>query len=257
MIFQITKNYTKFFQKIKFDQIIHLAAQAGVRYSFINPKKYIFSNIVGFSNILELSRKLKVKKIIYGSSSSVYGDVKKFPVKENEKCNPISTYSLTKKNNEELAKIYSELYDMKIIGLRFFTVYGQWGRPDMFLFKILKSSLNRKSFKLYNFGDHYRDFTYINDVVDIIFKFMNYKKINNDIFNVSAGKSIKLSLIINELAKYVNLPKIIKVNFQKGDVKKTHGSNRKLKKVLKIKKFIHFKIGLKKTAEWYKANYKN
>ena len=105
----------KVFSKLKFDQIIHLAAQA-LRYSFINPKKYILSNIVGFSNILEISRKLKIKKIIYGSSSSVYGDAKKFPIRENEKCIPISTYSLTKKNNEELANIYSELYNMKIVG---------------------------------------------------------------------------------------------------------------------------------------------
>ena len=253
-------NYKKLdviLSKLKIDQIIHLAAQAGVRYSFINPRKYVQSNMVGFFNILEISRKLKIKRIIYGSSSSVYGDSKVFPITEKSKLNPISTYSLTKKNNEDLAKVYSELYNLKIIGLRFFTVYGEWGRPDMFLFKILKSSLKKKPFKLYNYGNHYRDFTYIDDVVKIILKLMINKKVKNDVFNISAGKTIKLRLIINELKKYINLPKIIKINFQRGDVKKTHGSNSKIKKLLNLASFTNYKVGVKNTAEWYKKNYKS
>jgi len=251
------KRLEKCLYKIKFDQIIHLAAQAGVRYSFINPRKYINSNINGFFNILEISKKLRTKKIIYGSSSSVYGDAKTFPIKENERLNPISTYSLTKKNNEEMANVYSSLYGLKLIGLRFFTVYGEWGRPDMFLFRFLKSSMSKKPFKLFNYGNHYRDFTYINDVVKIIWQLMNNNKVKTDVYNISAGKSLKLNLIIKELKKYIKLPKIIKVNFQKGDVKKTHGSNIKIKKILKIKKFIEYKIGIKNTTKWYMAQYKH
>jgi len=244
-------------KKINFDQIIHLAAQPGVRYSFINPRKYINSNVNGFFNILEIARKFNVKKIIYGSSSSVYGDTNKFPITEKDNLKPISTYSLTKKLNEELASMYSKLYNLNLVGLRFFTVYGECGRPDMFLFKFLKSCIQKKSFQLYNGGDHYRDFTYVGDVIHIIWRLMNKKTTKkNEIFNISAGSSLKLRSIINEIEKYIELPKLIKVGFQRGDVKKTHGSNKKIKKFLKKKTFTNYKDGIKKTTRWYFENYK-
>ena len=138
----------KIFKKNKFKYIFHLAAQAGVRYSIINPKKYIKSNINGFFNILDLSRNIKVKKIFYASSSSVYGDSRTFPLEEKNTIHPKNLYGLTKKFNEELAEVFSKFYKMKLVGLRFFTVYGEWGRPDMMIIKYIDSSFKKKNFYL-------------------------------------------------------------------------------------------------------------
>ena len=160
----------KIFKKNKFKYIFHLAAQAGVRYSIINPKKYIKSNINGFFNILDLSRNIKVKKIFYASSSSVYGDSRTFPLEEKNTIHPKNLYGLTKKFNEELAEVFSKFYKMKLVGLRFFTVYGEWGRPDMMIIKYIDSSFKKKNFYLNNYGNHTRDFTYIGDVVQIMKK---------------------------------------------------------------------------------------
>ena len=153
------KQLKKVFLKNKFNSVINLAAQAGVRYSIENPRKYLMSNTVGFYNILENSRIKSIKNLIFASSSSVYGDKSKFPIKETDNLNPKNFYGLTKKNNEEMAETYSNLYKMNICGLRFFTVYGEWGRPDMFMLKYINS---KKKFDLFNKGEHYRDFTYIN-----------------------------------------------------------------------------------------------
>ena len=133
------KALDKLFKKNKFDYVYHLAAQAGVRYSIENPQKYYNSNIIGFTNLLEVLRKNKVKKIIYASSSSVYGDSKKFPLKENLILKPKNIYALSKKFNEDLANVYKDLYKLNILGIRFFTVFGEWGRPDMFMLKYLKN----------------------------------------------------------------------------------------------------------------------
>ena len=138
------KEINTFLKKKKFDYIIHLAAQAGVRYSKINPSKYIKTNMLGFFNILEASKNKKVKKILYASSSSVYGENNKFPLNEKETLSPKSIYAITKQNNEQMADYYSREYKKNIIGLRFFTIYGEWGRPDMFLFKLFKSICLKK-----------------------------------------------------------------------------------------------------------------
>jgi UDP-glucuronate 4-epimerase len=248
----------KIFKRFNPDVVIHLAAQAGVRYSIDKPRKYINSNILGYFNILEMCRNFKVKKIIYASSSSVYGDSKNFPLEENDKINPKNVYALSKKFDEELSSVYSNLYNLKIVGLRLFTVYGEWGRPDMFIFKYLRSALLKKVFYLNNYGNHSRDFTYIGDVVKIISKLISIKqKRRHEIFNVCSGKSIKLMNIIKIINKYVSVPLIIKKPFQKADVIKTHGNNKKILSHVHFKKFTNIHIGLEKTIDWYLCNINN
>ena len=239
------------FKKNKINCVIHLAAQAGVRYSIKNPKKYLDSNINGFFNILELSKKYKIKKLIFASSSSVYGENTKFPLKENNQINPKNFYGLTKKNNEEMAKIYSNLYNMNICGLRFFTVYGEWGRPDMFMMKYLHS---KKSFDLYNKGEHYRDFTYIKDVIEIILKIIKSSQKGFQLFNICSNDPIKITKVIKIINKHINKSKlrINRLGLHKADVIKTHGDNSKLIKEIKFKKFTALNIGLKNLIEWYK-----
>ena len=142
---QNKKKINAIFSKFKFDYVFHLAAQAGVRYSINEPRKYIDSNINGFFNILEACKNFKTKRLIYASSSSVYGDSKKFPLKENHILQPNNTYSLTKKFNEDIAKVFNKYYKINMIGIRFFTIYGEWGRPDMFINKLIFSNLKKKN----------------------------------------------------------------------------------------------------------------
>jgi UDP-glucuronate 4-epimerase len=246
----------KIFAKNKFDIVIHMAAQAGIRYSLVNPQSYSDSNLNGFFNILELSNQNKVKKFIFASSSSVYGDQKKFPFKENFTLHPNNLYSFTKKINEECAKDLSQLTNMKIIGLRFFTIYGKFGRPDMFIYKFLKSSFTNLKFKLNNYGHHKRDFTHIDDVTNII-KGLILKKIKKkyQIFNICSNKPINLKLLINKINKIIKIDKkIFKVKRNKADVLITHGDNSKIKKYIKIKKFKNILEEIKNIIDWYKEN---
>ena len=166
------------FNNQNIETIFHFAAQAGVRYSQKSPASYINSNIFGFINILDASKKNKIKNIYYASSSSVYGDQKKYPVKENFILKPKNIYAKSKYLNEVVAEFYSKRSNFNIVGLRFFTVYGKWGRPDMLLFIILKSFFTGKKFELNNNGNHYRDFTYIDDAINLIFLIFK-KKIQN------------------------------------------------------------------------------
>lgn len=246
----------KIFNRNKFDIVIHMAAQAGIRYSLVNPKSYFESNVIGFFNILELSNQNKVKKFIFASSSSVYGDQKKYPFKENFNLYPNNLYSLTKKINEECAKDLSRLTNMKIIGLRFFTIYGKFGRPDMFIYKFLKSSLSNLTFKLNNYGDHKRDFTHIDDVANII-KGLILKKIKKkyQIFNICSNNPINLKLLINKINKITKINnKIFKVKRNHADALITHGDNSKIKKYLKIYKFKNIFNEIKEVINWYKKN---
>mgnify|MGYP006082651767 CR=1 FL=1 len=247
------KKIYNLFKKNKFNVVYNFAAQASVRYSLLNPKLYIKSNIVGFFNILEASKEFKPKKIIYASSSSIYGENKNFPLSETEILKPKNIYSFTKKNNEEMAEIYSKNYNLNLIGLRFFTIYGEWGRPDMMILKYIEASLNKKIFYLNNYGNHTRDFTYIKDVINIMNKLFSLKtKKNHEIFNICSNKPIKLNKIIQSLNVLTNIPKIKKIKFQKADVLKTHGSNKKITRLLKIKKFTNIDEGLSNTFYWYK-----
>ena len=245
----------KIFKKNKFDFIINLAAQAGVRYSISNPKEYISSNIVGFHNVAELARLHKINRIIYASSSSVYGEKKKFPLKETEDINPNNIYSLSKKNNEEIAEIYSKYYKIKFTGLRFFTIYGEWGRPDMLILKYILSTKNKKVFYLNNYGKHFRDFTYIEDAITNILILMKktFKK-NHEIFNICSNNPISIEFILKKLSDEFGTANIKKRSKQQADVYKTHGSNSKLLKVTKYKKFKKISDGLDKTINWSRKN---
>ena len=246
----------KYFKKNNFNYVVHLGAQAGVRYSLVNPEKYFSTNFIGFNNIIELSIKKKVKKFLYASSSSVYGEQKKFPVNENMELNPKNIYARTKKLNEEIAFDVNRLSKISMIGMRFFTVYGEWGRPDMFIFKFLKALCKNKKMKVFNKGNHLRDFTYINDVTKIIIKLI-YKKEDNKhhIFNICSNKPVHLKKLIN-MMDFLTKKKtsLIMTKFQKTDVLKTHGDNKKIRKFLNLKKFTNINIGLKKTIDWYLKN---
>ena len=248
-----------FFKKKKISLIINLAAQAGVRYSLIKPTEYVDNNVLGFYNIISAANKYKVKRIIYASSSSVYGDSVIFPLSEKQKIKPKNIYALSKKINEEMADVFSEQFKIYFVGLRFFTVYGEWGRPDMFMMKYLQSSFNSsKKFYLNNFGNHIRDFTYIDDVCEIIKRLIlsKNKKKYHQFFNICSNNPLNLSKIINQINKLTfKKPKIFKRSLQKADVIKTHGSNKKILSKIGKMKFTKIEIGLKKTLDWFKKYY--
>ena len=248
---KIQKSFLKICKMYKPKTIIHLAAQPGVRYSFINPQAYIDSNITGFANILECMKKLKLRNLIYASSSSVYGNCKEFPFKENLALEPLNFYGQTKLMNERIADIYHKNFSLNIIGLRLFTVYGPYGRPDMFIPKIIKNVKKNKSIYLYNKGNHIRDFTYVGDVSGIIFKLykrINTKKFNNEIFNICGGSKISLRKLIFLIEKITKKKIKIKLkSFQRGDMYKTHGNNKRLMKNINSYKFTLLKNGLLKT----------
>ena len=255
--------------KFKPSIIIHLAAQAGVRYSTENPKVYLNSNIIGTFHVIESAKKFKVKHLIIGSSSSVYGANKKFPFQEIDKTDSqISFYAATKKSTESLAHSYSSLWKLPITILRFFTVYGPWGRPDMAYFKFTKNILNGKKIDVYNKGKLFRDYTYIDDIVDGIFKLTNkipklnsYKKFKNDslssvapvrILNIGNTKKILLSDFIKAIEK--NLKKKAIKNFmpmQKGDVHSTLSDSSLLKRITGYNPKTSYKNGIKKFINWY------
>ena len=248
-----------FFKKKKVSLIINLAAQAGVRYSLIKPTEYVDNNVLGFYNIISAANKYKVKRIIYASSSSVYGDSVIFPLSEKQKIKPKNIYALSKKINEEMADVFSEQFKIYFVGLRFFTVYGEWGRPDMFMMKYLQSSFNSsKKFYLNNFGNHIRDFTYIDDVCEIIKRLIlsKNKKKYHQFFNICSNNPLNLSKIINQINKLTfKKPKIFKRSLQKADVIKTHGSNKKILSKIGKMKFTKIEIGLEKTLDWFKKYY--
>ena len=257
---QNLKNFQKLeniFKNKKIKKLFHFAAQAGVRYSFIKPKKYIDSNIISFFNVLELSRKYNIKNVYFASSSSIYGDTKKLPSVEDDISQEKNLYAISKNFNEKFAKIYSEKYNMKIIGLRFFTVYGEWGRPDMFMIKYMLSSKLKKDFNLYNFGNHKRDFTYINDVVNIVYKVSNLKiKKNYDIFNICSSKPLHLNKIMALLNISLGKVNIIKKKRDFADVLDTHGSNKKIQKLIGKYKFTKIEEGINNLVTWFNNYYK-
>ena len=250
------KKLENIFKKNKIKIVIHLAAQAGVRDSLKMPNSYFKSNFIGFMNIVAVSNKNKVKKFIFASSSSVYGDKKKFPLKENMNISPKNIYAATKKINEDIANDLSKISNMKMIGLRFFTVYGKFGRPDMFIFKFLNSLLNNKKFYLFNKGNHYRDYTHIDDVVNIIINLIK-KKITRkfQIFNICSNNPIDLNKLVKFISNFLNIkPKIIKKKRNSIEVLKTHGDNKKILSFLKIKLRKNIFFELPTIIDWYKKN---
>ncbi len=249
------KKLNQLFQKKKFNFVYNLAAQAGVRYSFENPESYCDSNIIGFNNILNLVEKFKVKKLFFASSSSVYGDIGPFPKKENSKLNTLNIYSLSKLANEITAKLFAKKSKTQIIGLRFFSIYGEWGRPDMLILKYLLAAKKKKNFELFNYGNHYRDFTYIDDAIQIVLKLSKSKiKKKFDIFNICSSKPIKITEILKIINKLQIKTKLTKKPLHNADVFKTYGDNRKVQNIVKKIKFTNYKIGVQNTVKWYKKN---
>ena len=250
------KLLTKFFSKNDFDVVMHFAAQAGVRYSLINPEKYIKVNKNGFKFLLDSMIENNIpKKIIYASSSSVYGNSKKFPTKETQKLSPNNIYAKTKISNEKLAIKYKKKYKLNICGLRFFTVYGEWGRPDMFLFKLLKAYKTKNKFYLNNYGNHLRDFTYIGDIIKILNRLIKLKNFTFDKINVCGSKPVNIKNIFQKFVKEHNFKNFVMIKKNKADVLNTHGDNTLLKKVTKFNNFTTFSVGFKKTKIWYFKNH--
>lgn len=265
---------THLFQQHKPDVVIHLAAQAGVRYSIINPDAYISSNIVAFNNILECCRHYNVKHLVYASSSSVYGLNDAVPFSTNQNVDhPISLYAASKKSNELMAHTYSYLFSLPTTGLRFFTVYGPWGRPDMALFIFTKAILEDKPIKVFNYGNMQRDFTYVDDIVEGIVRVMHHvpqsntdwKQSNSDvsassapykIYNIGNNAPVKLTKFIeaieNELGK-----KAIKelLPLQPGDVPATYADVSDLVRDVGYKPNTSVEEGVKNFINWYKKYY--
>ena len=243
----------KIFKKNRIDFVFHFAAQAGVRYSIDHPRKYVESNILGFYNILENTKEHKVKRLFYASSSSVYGENNNFPLNERENIVPKNIYGLSKKINEEIGFLFNKYYNVKLTGLRFFTIYGEWGRPDMMIMKFINCFYKKEIFKLYKFGNHVRDFTYVGDAIEIMYLLLKkHNRLKNfEIFNICSNKPVKLKDIVKFLKKNNVNPKIKKINLQQADILKTHGNNSKLLKTVKFNKFSDWKECLKKTVAWY------
>ena len=248
----------KYFNNQRFDIVVHLAAQAGVRYALKYPEAYITANIVGFYNIIEYSRINNVNKFLYASSSSVYGSQDKFPTREDSSTSePESLYAATKKNNEIIAHSYFKIHKFKSTALRFFTVYGPYGRPDMALFIFTKSILEGKKIELYNSGNHVRDFTFISDVITSIEKIIKKKQIGSDIFNISSSNPQKLLYFIEVIEKVIGKKsKKINKKMQKGDVFKTHGDSNKLKNFINFTPTVKIEEGISMFVNWYREYYK-
>ena len=265
----------KIFGEFKPHQVINLAAQAGVRYSIENPLAYINSNILGFTHILESCRHHKIKHLIYASSSSVYGANTKMPFSEHDSVNhPLSLYAASKRSNELLAHTYSYLYQLPTTGLRFFTVYGPWGRPDMALFKFTKAILEGKPIDVYNAGKHTRDFTYIDDIVKGIIKTIENPATKNinwnsnqpdpatskapwNIYNIGNNKPVQLMNYIGALEKALNRKAIINfLPLQPGDVPDTFASVENLKKKFDYNPSTPVIDGVSNFVKWYKDYFK-
>ena len=246
------KKFKKYAGEKKFDISINLAAQAGVRYSLVNPKKYLKVNILGFINFLKVLKK-NTKKFFYASSSSVYGESSNFPLNEKEKLNPKNVYGITKKLNEIIAEDFFKKNNTEIIGLRFFTVYGEWGRPDMFFLKLFKSLKTKEVMFVNNFGNHDRDFTYVGDVVRILEKLFKKNINKHEVYNICSNSPISIDNIVQDFKKNWNF-KVKYRSMVKADVLKTHGSNKKILKLLNFKKFTHIDEGVKNSLNWYLKN---
>ena len=257
------------FTKFKPDIVVNLAAQAGVRNSLSNPQKYLNYNIKGFLNIIELSKKFNVSKLIYASTSSVYG-LNKPPFKEKYLIDqPLQFYAVTKRTNELMAHTWSSLYKINTIGLRFFTVYGPWGRPDMALFKFVKNIYEGKPIDVYNFGNHVRDFTYVDDIINGIEnsikidskKLFNKALMSNSnvpslVFNLGSGKNIKLLNFIKIIEKELGKKSVINYfPLQKGDVHSSLADIKRAQKFLNYKPIIRPEIGIKKFIDWFSGYY--
>jgi UDP-glucuronate 4-epimerase len=249
------------FSKFNIKIVCHLAAQAGVRFSIENPYAYLDSNIIGFQNILENCRNYKIKHLVYASSSSVYGNNVKVPFQESDSVDePISVYAATKKSNELMAYTYSHLFSIKTTGLRFFTVYGPWGRPDMAMYLFTNSILNNNPIKLFGKGKLFRDFTYIDDIVQGILQVLFEEPINKSnykIYNLGFGKPVQILDFIKILEKKTGLnSKKVFLDKQPGDVNKTWCDMSSFKNDYEYSPKVNLELGLENYLNWFKNYYK-
>lgn len=255
------------FKQVEPDIVVNLAAQAGVRYSIENPDAYIQSNIIGFYNILEACRNYPVEHLLYASSSSVYGSNKKVPFEETDFVdNPVSLYAATKKSNELMAHTYSHLYKIPATGLRFFTVYGPMGRPDMAYFGFTEKFFNDEPIYIFNNGDFendlYRDFTYIDDIITGIVKLLDKNQSGHTVYNIGNNNPEKLMTFINSLEEALSQSLNRKVEFEKiyeqikpGDVPATYASTDKLQAAIGFKPETSIQEGLQRFTDWYVTYY--
>ncbi|EAQ40284.1 nucleoside-diphosphate-sugar epimerase [Dokdonia sp. MED134] len=248
------------FKKESFDLVCNLAAQAGVRYSIENPEVYIDTNVVGFLNILESCRNNNIKKLVYASSSSVYGNSLDVPFTEKQSVDePISIYAATKKSNELMAHTYAHLFGINAVGLRFFTVYGPWGRPDMAMFLFTDAIINNKPIKVFNEGNLSRDFTYISDIIaGVTAVIQNEVQSGNTILNIGNSKPVKLldfiealELELGKKAKKEMLP------MQDGDVNQTWASVEAMREHYKYEPSVSVEDGIAAFVKWYNSYYKD
>jgi UDP-glucuronate 4-epimerase len=248
-----------FLKKKKIEKIVHLAAQPGVRVSLKKPLNTLKQNVNALINILEAARIKKVKKFLYASSSSIYGETRIYPFNEDDKENePISVYGSSKLTNEILAASYARNFKIKCVGLRFFTVYGPLGRPDMAYYSFLDNLRKNKTITVFNKGAMKRDFTYIDDVVEGIISLLNLKlKENHLVLNIGKGKPDNLMHLVNLIE--TNYNKKFKIIFSKkipvGDIKKTYSNTQRAKKYINWKPKVNLKEGIKKFVDWYKIYY--
>ena len=268
----------KLFAENKFDVVVNLAAQAGVRYSIENPDVYIESNIIGFYNILEACRHYPVKHLVYASSSSVYGGNKKVPFGTDDRVDhPVSLYAATKKSNELMAHCYSKLYNIPSTGLRFFTVYGPAGRPDMAYFGFTNKLLKGETIQIYNYGNCRRDFTYVDDIVEGVYRVMQKapeKKVGEDglpeppyaVYNIGGGKPENLLDFVQTLQEELLRAGVLLKDYdfeahkqlvpmQPGDVPTTYADSTALERDFGFTPKITLREGLRHFAEWYKKYY--
>ena len=252
------KRIHSFFKKKDIDVIINLAAQAGVRHSLKNPYVYVESNVLGQVNMLELAKNVEAKKFIYASSSSVYGGNKKMPFSVSQRVdNPISLYAATKKSSELIAECYSHLFNIKCIGLRFFTVYGPWGRPDMATFIFTKNIIEGKTLQIFNYGKMERDFTYIDDIVQGILGALKKNISNHKVYNLGNSNPEVLLEFVELIEKTLNKKAQKKLlPIQPGDVSKTFADITESKRDLKFSPKIKISEGIPKFVSWYKDYYR-
>ncbi len=249
------------FDNERFDVVCNLAAQAGVRYSIKNPQAYIDSNIQGFLNILENCRNHQIKRLVYASSSSVYGNSDMVPFSEHQNVDaPISLYAATKKSNELMAYTYSHLYNFETIGLRFFTVYGPWGRPDMAMYLFTDAIINNQPVKVFNNGNLSRDFTYIDDIIDgVTATITKNAKVASfyQLYNIGNSQPVKLNDFISEIEKNIGKKAIKRMMpMQDGDVNQTWADVKKLKDNYDYYPKTTVEKGVLNFVEWYKSYYK-
>jgi len=247
------------FSESSFDVVVHLAAQAGVRYSIENPQSYIDSNLVGFGNILEGCRHAAVPHLVYASSSSVYGANDNFPFQESDRVdNPVSLYAATKKANELMAHSYVDLYGFRCTGLRFFTVYGPWGRPDMAPFRFASRMLKGEAIPVYNNGNMIRDFTFIDDISEGVVRVVQSQQTGElyRVYNIGRGESVQLVEFIDLMAKHLGVQaKLDMLPMQDGDVPRTMADTSALKTDFDYQPKVSIDEGLSVFADWYKSFY--